>query len=161
VDVGGVGPRRCAWRRWTLGGVVHGVARHALCAAARLSKERGCSLWTTIRRPKCRPQPTLVPARRAHSAPAVARPRAQSVRWRAPRPVARFWHSTGVMQQLRPSFASRSQGLSLGLLGAFLFTSACGGLTREEAQESLEEVKLSSQSQALTTESVELGTHFT
>lgn len=38
---------------------------------------------------------------------------------------------------------------------------ACGGLTREEARESLEEVKVASQSQALTTQGVEFSTHFT
>jgi hypothetical protein len=38
---------------------------------------------------------------------------------------------------------------------------ACSGLTREQAHESLEEVKVASQSQALTSETVEVGTNFT
>lgn len=50
--------------------------------------------------------------------------------------------------------------LSALVFGAAV-TSACGGLTREEAREALEEVKVSSQSHALTSQSVEISTQFT
>lgn len=56
------------------------------------------------------------------------------------------------------------RSLALPLKGALLATltlsTACGAMTREEAQEALEEVKVASQAQALTSESVELSTHF-
>lgn len=39
--------------------------------------------------------------------------------------------------------------------------SGCGALTKEEAKDALEEVKVASQSQALTSNSVEITTHFT
>jgi hypothetical protein len=45
-------------------------------------------------------------------------------------------------------------------MGAFAST-ACGALTRQEAQEALDEVKVDSQAQALTSDSVELTTNFT
>ncbi len=47
------------------------------------------------------------------------------------------------------------------LTALLLITSACGALTKEEAKEALEEVKVASQAQALTSESVELSTNFT
>jgi hypothetical protein len=43
----------------------------------------------------------------------------------------------------------------------FISSTACGALTREEANEALEETKVASQAQALTSQSVELSTNFT
>lgn len=52
--------------------------------------------------------------------------------------------------------------LPLAVPLASLSLAACGGaLTREEAKESLQEIELASQSQALTSSSIELTTHFT
>ncbi len=47
------------------------------------------------------------------------------------------------------------------LAALLITTSACGALTKEEAKEALEEVKVASQAQALTSESVEISTNFT
>lgn len=51
------------------------------------------------------------------------------------------------------------------LLGGLALTQltqlACGALTREEAATALEEIKISSQAQALTSNSIEIGTKFT
>jgi hypothetical protein len=49
---------------------------------------------------------------------------------------------------------------AVGVVG-LVCTAACGALTREEAQQALEEVKVDSQAQALTADSVELSTNFT
>ncbi len=46
-------------------------------------------------------------------------------------------------------------------ISVLISTTACGALTREEAAEALEEIKVSSQAQALTSESVEISTNFT
>ncbi len=55
------------------------------------------------------------------------------------------------------SNASLTVLVALSLLG----TSGCGALTREEAAEAVEEVKVSSQASALTSESVEISANFT
>ena len=47
------------------------------------------------------------------------------------------------------------------LMLSWVLLSGCGALTREEAQEALEEVEVASQAQALTSNSVEIATNFT
>lgn len=58
--------------------------------------------------------------------------------------------------------AARRSGLyTFSVVLGVSSTLACGALTQEEAESALEEVKVSSQAQALTSESIELATHFT
>jgi hypothetical protein len=56
-------------------------------------------------------------------------------------------------------FTTRRALAGLTLVCAITST-ACGALTREEAQQALDEVKVDSQAQALTSDSVELSTNF-
>jgi hypothetical protein len=58
------------------------------------------------------------------------------------------------------SFSGLRYAMLLGSLATLVGAGGCGALTREEAAQALDEVKVDSQAQALTSDSVELSTNF-